>query len=153
MVLRGKVFSYPSREPLLQQRYQHTHTVQGTAWKMYLCQVVASISMRSCQLLGLICTDKAVLFSCVLSSVPWVSSVPLCLLSTSDQVRDQAWKSAHQKKPKTWTKPNFQPGQQSHSTKLPVSLSKNGEEGGEDCRDGMVGEQDRSFYWQLNHWG
>lgn len=80
----------PSSEPLLQQRYQHTHTVQGTAWKMYLSQIVASIAMRSCQLLGLICTDKAVLFSCVLSSVPWVSSVPLCLLSTSDQVRDQA---------------------------------------------------------------
>lgn len=90
-------FLLASCEHLLQQHHQHTNTVQGTAWRIYLHQDVVSIPMRSCLLLDLVCTDKAVLFSCVLNSDPWVSSVPLCLLSVSDQVSDQAWKSAHQK--------------------------------------------------------
>lgn len=79
-----------SREILLQQHLQHIDTVQGTAQEIQMRQDVVSIPVRSSLLLGLVCTDKAVLFSCVLNSDPWVSSVPLFLLSVSDQVSDQA---------------------------------------------------------------
>lgn len=94
--------------------------------------------MRTCLLLGLIWAGKAVLFLCVLSFVPWVSSVTLCLLSIPDQ--RSGLKISLSKKPKNWPKLDFQPGQQSYSTKLPVG-------------NGMVEKQDLSFYWQLNHGG
>lgn len=95
-----------------------------TVWKK-LYQSFVHTEMDSSALRPSLHRQRWCLFMCF-RLLPWVNSVPLCLLSISDQLENNNHKKINQIL-------NFQPEHQSNLTKLPVLLrvcSKNGEEGG-----------------------